>query len=89
VEAGFPRFILLRRSPGRLLLHLPRIEFFSTQCRTRYALCEQHIPDGDSAWSEGGLADDERQQMIDGGFTPVSIAPAVLRFETAGLRRWQ
>ena len=34
---------------------------------------------------EGGLADDERQQMIDGGFTPVSLAPAVLRFETAGI----
>ncbi|MEP6905386.1 MAG: RsmE family RNA methyltransferase [Gemmatimonadales bacterium] len=34
---------------------------------------------------EGGLADDERQQMIDGGFTPVRIAPAVLRFETAGV----
>ena len=34
---------------------------------------------------EGGLADDERQQMIEGGFTPVRIAPAVLRFETAGI----
>jgi RsmE family RNA methyltransferase len=34
---------------------------------------------------EGGLADDERQQMIDGGFTPVRIASAVLRFETAGI----
>ncbi len=34
---------------------------------------------------EGGLADDERQQMIDGGFTPVRIAPSVLRFETAGI----
>jgi 16S rRNA (uracil1498-N3)-methyltransferase len=34
---------------------------------------------------EGGLADDERQQMIDGGFIPVRVAPAVLRFETAGI----
>ena len=34
---------------------------------------------------EGGLADDERQQMIDGGFKPVRLAPAVLRFETAGI----
>lgn len=34
---------------------------------------------------EGGLADDERQQMVDGGFTPVRIAPAILRFETAGV----
>lgn len=34
---------------------------------------------------EGGLADDERQQMIEGGFTPVRLAPAVLRFETAGI----
>jgi 16S rRNA (uracil1498-N3)-methyltransferase len=34
---------------------------------------------------EGGLADDERQQMIDGGFIPVRLAPAVLRFETAGV----
>jgi 16S rRNA (uracil1498-N3)-methyltransferase len=34
---------------------------------------------------EGGLADDERQQMIDGGFTPVRLAPTVLRFETAGI----
>jgi 16S rRNA (uracil1498-N3)-methyltransferase len=34
---------------------------------------------------EGGLGDEERQQMIDGGFTPVRIAPAVLRFETAGI----
>lgn len=34
---------------------------------------------------EGGLADDEHQQMTDGGFTPVRLAPAVLRFETAGI----
>ena len=34
---------------------------------------------------EGGLADEERQQLIDGGFTPVRIAPTVLRFETAGI----
>ncbi len=34
---------------------------------------------------EGGLADEERQQMIDGRFTPVRVAPAVLRFETAGI----
>ncbi len=34
---------------------------------------------------EGGLADDERQQLIDGGFTPIRLAPAVLRFETAGI----
>ena len=34
---------------------------------------------------EGGLAEEERQQMIDGGFTPVRLAPAVLRFETAGI----
>jgi 16S rRNA (uracil1498-N3)-methyltransferase len=34
---------------------------------------------------EGGIADDEREQMIDGGFMPVRIAPAVLRFETAGI----
>ena len=34
---------------------------------------------------EGGLADEERQQMIDGGFIPVRLAPAVLRFETAGM----
>ena len=34
---------------------------------------------------EGGLADDERQQMIDGGFIPIRLAPAVLRFETAGI----
>ena len=34
---------------------------------------------------EGGLADEERQQMIESGFTPVRIAPSVLRFETAGI----
>ena len=34
---------------------------------------------------EGGLADDERQQLIHGGFTPIRLAPAVLRFETAGI----
>jgi 16S rRNA (uracil1498-N3)-methyltransferase len=34
---------------------------------------------------EGGLADDERQEMIDGGFTPVRLASTMLRFETAGI----
>lgn len=34
---------------------------------------------------EGGFADDERQEMIDGGFTPVRLASTVLRFETAGV----
>lgn len=34
---------------------------------------------------EGGFAGDERDEMIDGGFRPVRIAPAVLRFETAGI----
>jgi 16S rRNA (uracil1498-N3)-methyltransferase len=46
--------------------------------------------DSDLPWvialgPEGGLADDERQEMIDGGFVAVRIAPAVLRFETAGI----
>lgn len=34
---------------------------------------------------EGGLADDERQELIEGGFTPVRLASSVLRFETAGV----
>lgn len=34
---------------------------------------------------EGGLADDEREEMIAGGFTPVRLASTVLRFETAGI----
>ena len=34
---------------------------------------------------EGGLEDVERKQLIDAGFTPVHLAPAVLRFETAGI----
>lgn len=34
---------------------------------------------------EGGLTEDERQEMIDGGFTPVRLASTILRFETAGV----
>lgn len=34
---------------------------------------------------EGGLEDDERQEMTDGGFTPVRLGPTTLRFETAGI----
>jgi 16S rRNA (uracil1498-N3)-methyltransferase len=34
---------------------------------------------------EGGLAEDEREEMIEGGFKPVRIAPSILRFETAGI----
>lgn len=34
---------------------------------------------------EGGLAEDERQEMMDAGFTPVRLASSVLRFETAGV----
>ncbi len=34
---------------------------------------------------EGGLADDERGEIIDAGFTPVRLASTVLRFETAGV----
>lgn len=34
---------------------------------------------------EGGLDDDERQQMVDAGFAPVRLASTMLRFETAGL----
>jgi 16S rRNA (uracil1498-N3)-methyltransferase len=34
---------------------------------------------------EGGLEEDERQLMTDGGFIPVRLAPTILRFETAGI----
>ena len=34
---------------------------------------------------EGGLDDRERQEMIDGGFTPASLVGGTLRFETAGI----
>jgi 16S rRNA (uracil1498-N3)-methyltransferase len=34
---------------------------------------------------EGGLADEERQEMVDGFFTPVRLSSTVLRFETAGI----
>ncbi len=34
---------------------------------------------------EGGLTEDERQEMIDGGFAPVRLASTILRFETAGV----
>lgn len=34
---------------------------------------------------EGGLEDEERQEMTEGGFTPVRLAPTILRFETAGI----
>ena len=34
---------------------------------------------------EGGLDDDERQQMVDAGFAPVRLTSTMLRFETAGL----
>ena len=34
---------------------------------------------------EGGLDPRERDEMIDGGFTPVSLVGGTLRFETAGI----
>jgi RsmE family RNA methyltransferase len=34
---------------------------------------------------EGGLAQDERDQMIEGGFTMARIGRSILRFETAGI----
>lgn len=34
---------------------------------------------------EGGLDDRERDEMIEGGFTPVSLVGGTLRFETAGV----
>jgi 16S rRNA (uracil1498-N3)-methyltransferase len=34
---------------------------------------------------EGGLEDDEREAFVGAGFSPVSIAGNVLRFETAGI----
>jgi RsmE family RNA methyltransferase len=34
---------------------------------------------------EGGVMDDEREEMIEGGFTPVRLASTTLRFETAGI----
>lgn len=34
---------------------------------------------------EGGLDERERDDMIDGGFTPVSLVGGTLRFETAGV----
>ena len=34
---------------------------------------------------EGGLEEVERRQLIDAGFTPVRLAPSILRFETAGI----
>ena len=34
---------------------------------------------------EGGLDEKERDEMIEGGFTPVSLVGGTLRFETAGI----
>lgn len=34
---------------------------------------------------EGGIEDDEREQFVKAGFTPVSLTGTVLRFETAGV----
>jgi 16S rRNA (uracil1498-N3)-methyltransferase len=34
---------------------------------------------------EGGLEGDERDQLVAAGFTPVSVAPTILRFETAAI----
>ena len=34
---------------------------------------------------EGGLDDKERDEMIEGGFTPVCLVGGTLRFETAGI----
>ena len=34
---------------------------------------------------EGGLDDRERAEMIEGGFTPVSLVGGTLRFETAAI----
>lgn len=34
---------------------------------------------------EGGLADEERQEIVDGFFMPVRLSSTVLRFETAGI----
>jgi 16S rRNA (uracil1498-N3)-methyltransferase len=34
---------------------------------------------------EGGIDGDEHEQFVAAGFTPVSVAPHVLRFETAGI----
>jgi 16S rRNA (uracil1498-N3)-methyltransferase len=34
---------------------------------------------------EGGIEDDEREQLVAAGFTPVSVGPSILRFETAAI----
>ena len=44
-----------------------------------------HGPVAIALGPEGGLDDRERDEMIEGGFTPVSLVGGILRFETAGI----
>lgn len=76
-SASVSRAIAAAPSGTRLLLD-------ATAAQTMLAL-QPVFPVVIALGPEGGLADDERQEMIDGGFTPVRLASAVLRFETAGI----
>ena len=46
---------------------------------------DMQLPVSIAIGPEGGLDEKERDEMIEGGFTPVSLVGATLRFETAGV----
>lgn len=46
---------------------------------------DMQLPVSIAIGPEGGLDDKERDEMIEGGFTPVSLVGGTLRFETAGV----
>jgi 16S rRNA (uracil1498-N3)-methyltransferase len=46
---------------------------------------DMQLPVSIAIGPEGGLDEKERDEMIEGGFTPVSLVGGTLRFETAGV----
>ncbi|HUQ20994.1 MAG TPA: RsmE family RNA methyltransferase [Gemmatimonadaceae bacterium] len=53
--------------------------------QTLLSLTEREFPMVIALGPEGGLAADERDEMIEAGFIPARIGAAILRFETAGI----
>lgn len=76
-SAPVSRAIAAAPADNRLLLH-------ARAAQTILSL-EIRFPLVIALGPEGGLDEDEHQQMVDAGFTPVRLASTMLRFETAGL----
>lgn len=86
-DGGWLPEIFPAANPERAIAATPdgtRI-LLDARAETSLLSLDLHGPVAIALGPEGGLDPREREEMIEGGFTPVSLVGGTLRFETAGI----